>query len=611
MTGRFDIEATGGNAARASAGPTSARSCRRCTPRTAVAFRARRAHRADPQRHPPSGRRARRGRARRRGARASRSGTPGRPSPLVHLDPDARRRAGAGDRRRLPGRGRRRDGRPRLRPRPRRSAAWPRHRRGHRRRPRRARRAARRPRGAREALVGIGVAVVGVVRRHDGVRVDGPEPRLARRRRSARRSPRRSASPVPIVVANEADLGALAEHRRGAAAGTDDVIFLSGEVGVGGGLIVGGRPLTGVAGHGGEVGHIPVNPRGRHDVPVRLGRLLGDRGGRGGVARPGRPAAPTAAARRSRRSSPTPPRRRRRRSPRWPRSAGGWGSGSPGSSTCFNPERVVLGGRFARPPPVHRRHRRRTGSTGGRWPRPARSSRSCRRRSASTPRCSARPSWRSSRSSPIRRAGSGRRRHAGSTWSPTKRGNNYHEQASRTHPGPPRKGEGTRMHARRTAALIMSAAWSWSPVATTMTTTTTTPTATPTEAGATTPAGAHRTPAGTGRRRRRLRRRRVLEQLPGGALGEVGRAGAEGGHRGRRRHVHLERRQVVGRDAGEQHGEPHLPGRQRPRRPRPGRHGHQAVRGQRDRRRCAGDRLRPPHRGRERAVHHVRQRAGR
>jgi predicted NBD/HSP70 family sugar kinase len=33
-------------------------------------------------------------------------------------------------------------------------------------------------------------------------------------------------------------------------------------VGVGGGLIVDGRPLTGLAGYAGEVGHIPVNPAG-------------------------------------------------------------------------------------------------------------------------------------------------------------------------------------------------------------------------------------------------------------------------------------------------------------------------------------------------------------
>jgi predicted NBD/HSP70 family sugar kinase len=67
---------------------------------------------------------------------------------------------------------------------------------------------------------------------------------------------------VPIAVANEADLGALAEHRRGAAVGADHVLYISGEVGVGGGLIVDGRPLTGVAGYGGELGHIPVNPAG-------------------------------------------------------------------------------------------------------------------------------------------------------------------------------------------------------------------------------------------------------------------------------------------------------------------------------------------------------------
>jgi predicted NBD/HSP70 family sugar kinase len=40
------------------------------------------------------------------------------------------------------------------------------------------------------------------------------------------------------------------------------VLYLSGEVGVGGGIIVDGRPLTGVAGYGGEIGHMTVNPDG-------------------------------------------------------------------------------------------------------------------------------------------------------------------------------------------------------------------------------------------------------------------------------------------------------------------------------------------------------------
>src|SRR5258706_7157606 len=67
---------------------------------------------------------------------------------------------------------------------------------------------------------------------------------------------------VPIALGNEADLGAIGELRRGAAIGSDNVLFISGEVGVGGGLIVDGRPLTGAAGYGGEVGHIPVNRNG-------------------------------------------------------------------------------------------------------------------------------------------------------------------------------------------------------------------------------------------------------------------------------------------------------------------------------------------------------------
>ena len=45
-----------------------------------------------------------------------------------------------------------------------------------------------------------------------------------------------------VIVANEADLGVLAELRRGAAIGAQDVLYISGEVGVGGGLVIGGRP---------------------------------------------------------------------------------------------------------------------------------------------------------------------------------------------------------------------------------------------------------------------------------------------------------------------------------------------------------------------------------
>jgi predicted NBD/HSP70 family sugar kinase len=66
-----------------------------------------------------------------------------------------------------------------------------------------------------------------------------------------------------IAVANDADLGALAENVRGAASGSTDAVYLTGEVGVGAGIIVGGKPLRGAGGYGGEIGHTVVNPAGR------------------------------------------------------------------------------------------------------------------------------------------------------------------------------------------------------------------------------------------------------------------------------------------------------------------------------------------------------------
>lgn len=113
-----------------------------------------------------------------------------------------------------------------------------------------------------DAPIGVGVAVAGLVRPTDGVVAVGPnlgwiDVPLGERLKSA------LGLDVPIAVANEADLGALAESRRGAARGADDVLYVHGEVGVGGGIIVGGRPLSGISGFAGEIGHMPINPQGR------------------------------------------------------------------------------------------------------------------------------------------------------------------------------------------------------------------------------------------------------------------------------------------------------------------------------------------------------------
>jgi predicted NBD/HSP70 family sugar kinase len=116
-------------------------------------------------------------------------------------------------------------------------------------------------RAARSTVIGIGLSMVGVVRASDGLIRFAPN--LGWRDVPiADIVARRLRLDVLIAVANDADLGALAEHRRGAAVGLDNVLYVAGEVGVGGGLIVDGRPLAGAGGYAGEIGHVPVNPAG-------------------------------------------------------------------------------------------------------------------------------------------------------------------------------------------------------------------------------------------------------------------------------------------------------------------------------------------------------------
>lgn len=62
-----------------------------------------------------------------------------------------------------------------------------------------------------------------------------------------------------VDAGNEANLAALAEA---AATGLRDFVHVSGEVGVGGGLVRDGRLYTGVGGFAGELGHVVVDPDG-------------------------------------------------------------------------------------------------------------------------------------------------------------------------------------------------------------------------------------------------------------------------------------------------------------------------------------------------------------
>ncbi|MGH3858493.1 ROK family protein [Actinokineospora sp.] len=109
-------------------------------------------------------------------------------------------------------------------------------------------------------IFGVGVSVPGVVRRSDGFIHEAPNLRW----RDVPLGDRlRATLGVPVRVANDAEVGALAEHLRGAARGSLDAVYVSADIGIGGGVISDGSALRGTAGYVGELGHMVINPTGR------------------------------------------------------------------------------------------------------------------------------------------------------------------------------------------------------------------------------------------------------------------------------------------------------------------------------------------------------------
>lgn len=101
-------------------------------------------------------------------------------------------------------------------------------------------------------FIACGVAVPGQVRRGDGLVRWAPHLGWSD---AAIRDLLEGATELPTVVDNDASLGAVAEHLFGAGRGVDDIVYLNGGAsGIGGGLIVHGRPVGGAAGYAGEFG---------------------------------------------------------------------------------------------------------------------------------------------------------------------------------------------------------------------------------------------------------------------------------------------------------------------------------------------------------------------
>ncbi|MEV1293584.1 ROK family transcriptional regulator [Pseudonocardia sp. NPDC049635] len=106
----------------------------------------------------------------------------------------------------------------------------------------------------------VGVSVPGAVRRADGLVREAPNLGWRDVELGARLA---AVLGQPVQVANDAEAGALAEHLRGAGRDADDMVYLAGDVGVGGGVVSAGTPLRGTGGYVGEIGHMIVRPDGR------------------------------------------------------------------------------------------------------------------------------------------------------------------------------------------------------------------------------------------------------------------------------------------------------------------------------------------------------------
>ncbi len=110
-------------------------------------------------------------------------------------------------------------------------------------------------------IVGIGLAVPGLVNRADGVVRHAPH--LGWRDEPVARM-MGEATGYPCLADNDASLGAEAELIFGAGAGRGNLVYLNGGAsGIGGGVIADGALLRGSAGYAGELGHTFVRTDGK------------------------------------------------------------------------------------------------------------------------------------------------------------------------------------------------------------------------------------------------------------------------------------------------------------------------------------------------------------
>jgi len=206
-------------------------------------------------------------------------------------------------------------------------------------------------RSAGADVAGIMIAVPGLVDMGHGLVIRAPnlsadwrELPLAARVRAALGEPR-----FPVQIENDSNLSALAEYREGANAHANEIVYVTGQFGVGGAVVVDGQLQRGALGFSGEVGHMVLDEAGPPcgcgragcwEAYVGLGALLRRVNPAWDLAAEPREAVEEIARRAERGDETTLGALRE---------VGKWlGIGCSILVNVFNPEVLVLGGYFAR-----------------------------------------------------------------------------------------------------------------------------------------------------------------------------------------------------------------------------------------------------------------------
>ena len=139
---------------------------------------------------------------------------------------------------------------------------------------------------ARDRVLGIGVGIASPVRKDTGeLGAASIMPGWAGRRIGAELTARTT---LPTLLANDANAGALAERRYGAARSSGNLVYIRLSAGIGAGIVSDGTLMLGATGLAGEIGHLPVatggpicrcGNRGCLETvasPVAIARLLAD-----------------------------------------------------------------------------------------------------------------------------------------------------------------------------------------------------------------------------------------------------------------------------------------------------------------------------------------------